>query len=479
MTENLTTVVNPYSWSEVSNLLFISQPLGTGFSYAKEEPGSLNPFTGEVQNATFGGVTGEYPYDSSSIGTTDMAAMAAWHILQGFLSALPQLDGKVKSKTFNLWTESYGGHYGPAFYNYFYEQNALIANGTANGTELVLDTLGIGNGIISESIQAPYYPEFAVNNTYGIKAVNDTVYEYMKFACYMIGGCLDLCAQCEQVNRSTNVGQQYCFQATDQCRTNVESPYYMYSGRGVYESVTFTPSSQSLLIYSLSIRHPYQDPTPPRYFVDYLNLPSVQNALGVNLNYTESNNDVYYAFQQAGDFAYPNFLTDLEMVLNNSVNVALYHGDADYICNWFGGQAVSLAINYTHSAEFRAANYAPFVVDGEEYGEVRQFGNFSFMRMYEAGHEVPFYQPLASLALFKRVLDHVDVATGSEALTGTYGTNGTADATHTEPYVAIPSVTGTAAAPTYTAAITNPITSVPVQSAAPKLYGRVAKENNQ
>lgn len=234
VTQNLTTVVNENSWSEVSNLLFISQPLGTGFSYAEEEAGSLNPFTGEVENSTYG-VTGEWPYDSSSIGTTDMAAMATWHILQGFLSALPQLDGSVKNKTFNLWTESYGGHYGPAFYNYFYEQNALIANGTANGTELIFDTLGIGNGIISESIQAPYYPEFAVNNTYGIKAVNDTVYEYMKFACYMIGGCLDLCAQCEQVNRSTDVGQQYCFQATDQCRTNVESPYYMYSGRGVYE----------------------------------------------------------------------------------------------------------------------------------------------------------------------------------------------------------------------------------------------------
>ena len=235
VTENLTTVVNENSWSEVSNLLFISQPLGVGFSYAEEEPGSINQYTGEVENATFGGVTGEWPYDSSSISTTDMAAMATWHVLQGFLSALPQLDGKVTNKTFNLWTESYGGHYGPSFYNYFDEQNALIANGSASGTPLIFDTLGIGNGIISESIQAPYYPEFAVNNTYGIKAVNDTVYEYMKFACYMIGGCLDLCSQCEQVNRSTNVGQQVCFQATDQCRTNVESPYYMYSGRGVYE----------------------------------------------------------------------------------------------------------------------------------------------------------------------------------------------------------------------------------------------------
>ena len=76
------------------------------------------------------------------------------------------------------------------------------------------------------------------------------------------------------------------------------------------------------------------------------------------------------------------------MILNNSVRVAMYHGDADYICNWFGGQAVSLAVNYTHSAEFRKAGYTPFLIDGKDYGQVRQYGNFSFMTIYEAGHEV-------------------------------------------------------------------------------------------
>jgi len=54
-----------------------------------------------------------------------------------------------------------------------------------------------------------------------------------------------------------------CAEAQAMCRDNVEGPYYAYGGRGVYD-----------------IRHPYDDPTPPVYFVDYLNLAEVQNALG-------------------------------------------------------------------------------------------------------------------------------------------------------------------------------------------------------
>ena len=49
----------------------------------------------------------------------------------------------------------------------------------------------------------------------------------------------------------------------------------------------------------------------------------------------------------------------------------------------FGGEAISLAVNYTHKEQFAAAGYAPFTVNGIEYGEVRQYGNFSFLRVYE------------------------------------------------------------------------------------------------
>lgn len=100
-----------------------------------------------------------------------------------------------------------------------------------------------------------------------------------------------------------------------------------------------------------------------------------------------------------------------------------------------GGEAVSLNVNYTHSKEFASAGYAPFVVDGVEYGESRQYGNFSFTRVYESGHEVPYYQPKAALELFKRVLSDLVIADGNEKVTPTYKSNGTAEATHTNSYI--------------------------------------------
>lgn len=170
------------------------------------------------------------------------------------------------------------------------------------------------------------------------------------------------------------------------------------------------------------------------------------------MNYTaDANNDVYYAFQQTGDFIFNNFLDDLEGLLDAGLRVSLVYGDADYICNWFGGEAVSKQVNYTYTKEFNAAGYVPFLVDGTEYGEVRQYGNFSFTRVYEAGHEIPYYQPVAALELFRRTILQLDIADGKGMFDATYATNGTAYATHTEPFVPLPSSTSTEAAATATA----------------------------
>ncbi|EMD87377.1 hypothetical protein COCC4DRAFT_22114 [Bipolaris maydis ATCC 48331] len=445
--DNITAVYNPYSWNNISNMLYISQPVGTGFSYQEQGQGAFSPYPGDfIPNVTDSDTSGVWPLldplNKGTIDTTDLAAVAVWHVLQALFATIPKFDAKIgpvnASREFNFCTESYGGHYGPTFYRYFSDQNQKIQNGSIPGYEVTFNSLSMINAIIDAEVQEEYYPEFAVNNTYGIKAYNDTVYSYAKFANNMFGGCLYQIGLCriaaggngsyyDPTARITTADllpavKSVCSEAENMCRDNVEGPYYYYSGRGTYD-----------------IRHPTADPTPPDNFVSYLNDPKVQAALGVTVNYTESNTGIYVAFQNSGDYVFPNYRIDLEYLLNHDVRVSLAYGDADYICNWFGGQAISLALKYTHSQQFRAAGYEPMTVDGTEYGEVRQYGNFSFARIYESGHEVPYYQPVAALAYFNRTINHYDIATGEKPVTANLTSSGPANATHTNSFVPLTS----------------------------------------
>jgi carboxypeptidase C (cathepsin A) len=41
VSKDLKTELNPYAWNEVSNLMFLSQPIGVGFSYADTVSGCV------------------------------------------------------------------------------------------------------------------------------------------------------------------------------------------------------------------------------------------------------------------------------------------------------------------------------------------------------------------------------------------------------------------------------------------------------
>lgn len=88
------------------------------------------------------------------------------------------------------------------------------------------------------------------------------------------------------------------------------------------------------------------------------------------------------------------------------------HGDADYIGNWMGGEAVSLTANYSQSVFFRGTSYKPLVFGGEEHGKVREYGNLSFVVVHEAGHFVPAEKPDVALEIFRRAIEGRDIAEG-------------------------------------------------------------------
>jgi hypothetical protein len=58
---------------------------------------------------------------------------------------------------------------------------------------------------------------------------------------------------------------------------------------------------------------------------------------------------------------------------------------------------------------------------------VRQFGNLSFSRIFDAGHLVPSYQPETAFTVFTRIIRGVDLSMGHNVNLSTFSTKGESD----------------------------------------------------
>lgn len=443
--DRLGTQARDWGWDRSSNVLYIDQPNQVGFSYDTPTDGSLNLFTGAVSeppsdvppnqpvftflNGTFSSNNG-----NRTANTTQIAALAVWHMLQGFLGAFPQYNPGTKNNStqagvvgVNIFAESYGGKYGPAFAALWEEQNKLRKNGSLpsrNTLDIRLSSLGIIQGCVDDKIQGRFYPIFANNNTYGIQALSLGDQENAASSYLSSGGCQQLIQSCRDAAASKdpqNDGRvasvnEICRNAQDTCNNNVIGPYQT-SNRDPYDITQMMP-----------------DPFPPSTYLDYLNSGDVQAAIGVPVNFSQSNDAVASAFQATGDYERGDYIAQMAYLLSLGVRVAMIYGDRDFLCNWMGGEAVSFSVAAQSPAyaPFYSAGYADIVVN-ETYvgGAVRQYGNLSFSRIYDAGHLVPAYQPETAFTVFTRIIMGNDISLGKSVDLATFTSNGTANATQT------------------------------------------------
>ena len=110
-----------------------------------------------------------------------------------------------------------------------------------------------------------------------------------------------------------------CSAADNYCAENVESIYDDVLNRDEYD-----------------IRELEPDPFPPEFYVQYLNTPEVQTAIGAVVNFSEFSPAVSNAFNLTGDDGREDgTVEDMSELLKQGVTVMMYTGDADYNCNWY------------------------------------------------------------------------------------------------------------------------------------------------
>jgi hypothetical protein len=84
-----------------------------------------------------------------------------------------------------------------------------------------------------------------------------------------------------------------------------------------------------------------------------------------------------------------------------------------------------------YSKAVSAAGYADIVVNKNFVGgQVRQYGNLSFSRVYDAGHQVPYYQPKTASTVFTRIIQGDDIGMGRNVDLQTFGTKGPSASQH-------------------------------------------------
>jgi carboxypeptidase C (cathepsin A) len=82
-----TPVLNLYSWNSYANMLYVDQPIGTGFSFGTDD-----------------------------VNSTVTAAPFVWKFLQAFYARFPNYI----NRNFGLFTESFGGHFASEFAVYLW-----------------------------------------------------------------------------------------------------------------------------------------------------------------------------------------------------------------------------------------------------------------------------------------------------------------------------------------------------------------------
>ncbi|ODA84133.1 hypothetical protein RJ55_02651 [Drechmeria coniospora] len=357
------TVAREWGWDRASNMLFIDQPSQTGFSYDTPTDATISLMNDTITMPPIYKPGHIPPWDlvngtlssgnrTNEVNTTEAAALAVWHVMPGFLKTLPKfkLPLNASSLSVSLFAESYGGKYGPIFAEMWQAQNQKLKTGALDRNSVVEIHLS-SLGIIS-----------------GWVDIATEIPGYIRFL----------------HNNTYGIKAASSEEADSMLR-----------------NFTAIGGDRDLLAQCAAMARQY-DPT---------------DEIGSPINFSTLNFDVYNRFYETGDYARGGNIARLAKLLNSGVRIGLVHGDRDFSCNWFGGEAVSLSIAQQaegdYSIKFPAAGYEPIRVNKTYIGgEVRQFGNLSFSRIYQAGHAIPSYQPETAFQVFSRILTGKSVSTG-------------------------------------------------------------------
>lgn len=337
-----TTTANPNSWHNKANVMWVDQPAGTGFS------------------------TGFGTHNEEGVANNMLV------FLQGFFAQFPQY---AKTK-FYIFGESYAGHYIPAISHKIWE-----ANREGKGVHIPMVGIAIGNGLTDPEEQYKWYAKMGYDGGKDMGGHAPGVFNKLAYG-LMSAGTPACVASIKACNSGTSNGTT-CMASAEGCNYLTQIPYRL-TGKNPYDMRI--PCAHGNLCYDFD------------NIATYLNQKEVKDAIGAKKGWGSCNMAVNLAFQEGGDWMV-NYQMKIPDLLKDGIQVLIYAGDCDYICNWLGNKAWTKAMEWDGKDDFNKAPDNDWQVAGKTVARLRTAHNFNFMQVFEAGHMVPMDQPAASLAM--------------------------------------------------------------------------------
>ncbi|KAI0002905.1 alpha/beta-hydrolase [Russula compacta] len=357
---------NEWSWTNLSSILYVEQPVGTGFSQGVPDANDEN----------------------------DVAAQ-----LVGFLQQFLQIFVELKGKKFYLTGESYAGMYVPYIANFIYEHT------TRATLDLDLQGIWMNDPLIGwdvAQIQIPavdfvhkYEHVFAFNQTF--LAHLDSVAAACNYSGYMKKhvrypprGRLPLPGQSTEADPGCDVWNEI-----------FEAALLVNPAFNIYH-IFDTTIPWDVLGFPGSF---LQTQVEPLYF----NRMDVKEAIHapVHVDWTLcSNNDVF----PQGDASLPPVFTVLPNVIEKSKRSVIAHGLADFVLIPEGTRIVLQ--NMTCKCYLQGFQspivHDSFIVDGVALGSLHTERKLTYVEVVLSGHELPGYSPEASFQVMQYLMGFRD-----------------------------------------------------------------------
>lgn len=342
ISDDLNLTYNSFSWNNYADVLYIDQPLGTGFTTCK---------------------------NSSRIPRTQLEVARD---LESFLNLFLRDHYEYYGRKFYIAGRSYGGHYVPYFANYLNNKEF---------DSLRLKGIAIGNGLFSYSDQMLSYPKFSYQSglitspfkyagafvSYQIArffvglGFSSTAYFFLTLGNAIITG----------IRKSFNI-----YDITKECIVSKDSP-------GIFQPICYNFTK----------------------LFDFMKRKDVLKELGVgNRTWELCSPSVFQRMLPQDVFANMSPVFENLLASHNPIKIVIFNGVNDWFCNTLGVGNFLKKLKWQNQTAFNNEPLKSWHVSGRVAGKYKSVESLSYYEVKDAGHMVSHDQPESEYDVLTRMI---------------------------------------------------------------------------